>query len=43
MGNASDFVINNGILTKYVGTGGDVMIPEGVTEIWNQGICKWGC
>lgn len=33
MSNASDFVIKNGILTKYVGTGGDVVIPEGVTEI----------
>lgn len=33
MSNASDFVIENGVLTKYVGPGGDVIIPEGVTEI----------
>lgn len=29
----SDFVIENGILTKYTGNGGDVVIPDGVTEI----------
>ena len=28
-----DFVIENGVLTKYQGPGGDVVIPEGVTEI----------
>ena len=33
MSNASDFIIENGVLTKYVGPGGDVVIPEGVTEI----------
>ena len=33
MSNASDFIINNGILKKYVGPGGDVVIPEGVTAI----------
>lgn len=33
MSSASDFVIENGVLTKYVGSGGDVVIPEGVTEI----------
>ena len=33
MSNASDFVIENGILKKYVGPGGDVVVPEGVTEI----------
>lgn len=33
MSNASDFIIENGVLKKYVGPGGDVMIPEGVTEI----------
>ena len=30
---STDFVIENGILTEYVGSGGDVVIPEGVTEI----------
>ena len=29
----SDFIIENGILTQYVGSGGDVIIPDGVTEI----------
>ncbi|HJB57316.1 MAG TPA: leucine-rich repeat domain-containing protein [Candidatus Flavonifractor intestinipullorum] len=28
-----DFVIENGVLTKYQGPGGDVIIPEGVTSI----------
>ena len=35
MSNASDFVIKNGVLTKYVGPGGDVTVPEGVTSIGN--------
>ncbi|MBR1560206.1 MAG: leucine-rich repeat protein [Clostridia bacterium] len=30
---ASDFVIQNGMLTKYQGPGGDVVIPDGVTVI----------
>ena len=29
----SDFVIENGVLTKYNGPGGDVVIPNGVTSI----------
>ena len=33
MSNASDFVIENGVLEKYVGPGGDVVVPEGVTSI----------
>ena len=37
----SDFVIENGVLKKYVGPGGDVVVPEGVTEIgsWAFGFC----
>lgn len=36
MSNASDFIIEDGVLTKYTGPGGDVVIPDGVTEIgWN--------
>ena len=35
MSNASDFVIKNGVLTEYVGPGGDVTVPEGVTSIGN--------
>ena len=33
MGNASDSIIENGVLKKYVGPGGDVVIPDGVYEI----------
>lgn len=28
-----DFVIENGVVTKYNGNGGDVVIPEGVKEV----------
>ena len=28
-----DFVIENGVLVEYSGTGGSVVIPDGVTEI----------
>ena len=40
MSNASDFIIENGVLTKYVGPGGDVTVPEGVTSI-GQGAFEW--
>ena len=30
---SKDFIIENGVLTKYAGSGGDVTIPSGVTEI----------
>ena len=33
MSNISDFVIEKGVLKKYTGPGGDVVIPDGVTEI----------
>ena len=33
MSSASDFVIENGVLKEYKGPGGDVAIPDGVTEI----------
>ena len=33
MSNPNDFIIKNGVLTKYKGAGGDVVIPEGVKEI----------
>ena len=43
MSNANDFVIENGVLTKYVGSGGDVVIPEGVNEIGAAAfyMCRW--
>ena len=31
-----DFVIENGVLKKYVGKGGDVVIPDAVTSIGNR-------
>ena len=42
MSNASDFIIENGVLTKYVGPGGDVVIPAGVTEIKNGSFARGG-
>lgn len=33
MSNANDFIIENGVLRKYVGPGGDVVIPNGVFSI----------
>ena len=33
MSDLKDFVIENGVLTKYVGPGGDVVVPEGVSRI----------
>ena len=33
MSSASDFIIIDGVLTKYTGPGGDVVIPAGVTSI----------
>lgn len=41
MSNASDFVIEKGVLKKYVGSGGDVVIPEDVTSIFRSAFC--GC
>ena len=40
--NKQDFVIENGVLEKYKGPGGDVTIPEGVTEIGSSAFdgCK---
>ena len=33
MSSNSNFVIENGVLKEYTGSGGDVVIPEGVTSI----------
>lgn len=41
MSNTSDFVIENGVLKKYVGPGGDVVIPDGVAEIYRSAF--WDC
>ena len=37
---SSDFTIKNGVLTKYNGTGGDVVIPDGVTSIGRYAFMK---
>ena len=36
----SDFEITDGVLTKYTGPGGDVVVPEGVTKI-GDGVFAW--
>ncbi len=33
MSNINDFIVEDGILKSYIGIGGNVVIPEGVTEI----------
>ena len=33
MSNSDDFIIENGVLKQYIGPGGDVVIPTGVTRI----------
>lgn len=33
MNNSNEFTINNGVLEKYYGVGGDIVIPVGVTAI----------
>ena len=33
MWDAQDFLIENGVMEKYVGIGGDVVIPDSVTSI----------
>ena len=40
MSNSSDFVIEDGRLVKYVGPGGDVVIPDGVTVICDDAFEK---
>lgn len=42
MENKQDFVIKKGVLTKYNGPGGDVVIPEGVKEIGNDAFIDCG-
>ena len=39
MSDPKDFVIKNGVLTKYVGPGRRVVVPEGVTSIASYAFC----
>ena len=41
MSNAKDFEIENGVLKKYLGDGGDVVIPNSVYEIGRSAF--YGC
>ena len=41
MSNASDFVIENGILKEYHGPGGDIVIPEEVTGVLSVPFCDF--
>lgn len=41
MSNPSDFVIENGVLNRYKGAGGDVAVPEGVSKIGDTAF--YGC
>lgn len=40
MSNTSDFVIENGVLTKYNGSNENVVIPDGVTEIGSRAFAR---
>ena len=42
MSSNNDFEIENGVLVKYTGAGGDVVIPDGVTSIgdWAFSRCE---
>ena len=42
MSSASDFIIENGVLKKYVGPGGDVVIPEGVKSVGGKAFYDCG-
>ena len=42
MSTANDFVIENGVLKRYAGKGGDVVVPDGVVEIGNSVFEGWG-
>ena len=42
MSSASDFVIENGVLKRYAGKGGDVVVPDEVVEIANSVFEGWG-
>lgn len=42
MSNANDFIFENGVLTKYVGTEKEVVIPEGTLSIGAYAFCENG-
>lgn len=40
MCNLNDYVIENGVLTKYQGAGGDIVIHEGITKVGDYAFCN---
>lgn len=38
--NGNDFVIENGVLTRYTGQGEAVVVPDGVTTIGKRAFCN---
>lgn len=40
MNEKQEFIIKNGVLTGYVGSGGGITIPEGVTSIGDFAFCR---
>lgn len=40
MSNINNFIIENGVLTRYVGIGGDVVVPDGVVTIGERAFYK---
>lgn len=40
--NVNGFVSRNGVLTKYRGGTGDVVIPDDITELGSYAFKKWG-
>lgn len=41
MSSNNDFEIENGVLVKYTGAGGDVVIPDGVTSIGDWAFSRY--
>ena len=42
MGSGSDFIIGNGVLKKYLGSGKEIVIPQGITTIGVEAFARKG-